>query len=76
MSGIPDPLTDPNDSLEGALDVILAPRKMHGYAMVHKRKKVFKDTSEPRIIYLECDCHGTHNSTLTGKRTVSNNIRG
>ena len=74
MSSIPYPPTDPIDSLEGALDVILAHRKMHGYDMVHKQQEVFKDTGEPRIVYLECDHHGAHNSTSTGKRTVSNNI--
>ena len=71
MSGIPDPPTDPQDTLKDALEVIQAHRTVHGYAMVQRCTKIIKDTSEPWIVYLKCDCHSKHISISVGIQQAS-----
>ena len=68
MATIPDPLTDPYDSLESAIEAICTHRKAYDYAMVQKRSKLIAGTSEKRIIYLECDRHRQHLSISVGIR--------
>ncbi len=50
MATIPDPLTDPYDSLESAIEAIRTHRKAYGYAIVQKRSKYIVGTSEKRTI--------------------------
>ena len=71
MSTIPNPSTEPHDSLESAMEAIRAHRKAHGFAMVQKRSKFIAGTSEKRIVYLEYDRHGRHIFTSLGIRQAS-----